>query len=118
MLAVGRQHARDPGQQAVDGGPVGAADPDPELVAPAVRHRPVGDHGAPVEDHHPVADGLGLGQEVGTEQHRRMAADVAHHLAELHHLGRVEAAGRLVEEDDVGLVDDGGGEPDALALAF
>ena len=46
------------------------------------------------------------------------AAELANQLAGLDALLRVEAGGRLVEDEDVGVVDDGLGEPDALPIAL
>ena len=65
------------------------------------------DHLAVLDEHDPVAGDLDLAEQVRVEKHRRAAGalrpeDVAHHAA----ADRIEPGRRLVEEDEVGLVDD------------
>ena len=72
---------------------------------------------APGDDDHPAADRLDLGHDVGREQDRVPVAQLADQGADLADLDRVEAGGRLVEDQDVGVVDHRLGQPDPLAKA-
>src|SRR5262249_53270344 len=61
---------------------------------------------------------LDFGKDVGAENNGVVARELAKQLADFDDLLRVEAAGRLVEDEDVGVVDDRLGESDALPVAF
>ena len=52
------------------------------------------------------------------EQHGARAPQPAHQLADLDHLGRVEADRGLVQDEDGWVAAQGLGEPDALAVAL
>ncbi len=73
---------------------------------------------ASVEDEHPVTDGLHLLQNVGGEDHRFRRSELAHEPANLEDLVRIQSAGRLVEDENIGVVDDGLREAGALPIAF
>ena len=66
-----------------------------------------------------VVDGLGhLGQQVRRHQHRAaLAGEIAHEVAQPGDALRVEAVGRLVEDEDVGVADERGGQLQPLAHA-
>ena len=70
-----------------------------------------------VDDGDPVAQGLGLLHVVGGHDHRLAAlADVAYDVPHGQTRLRVECGGQLVEEEQLGVVDEGQGDEDALAL--
>ena len=92
------------------------------VCPPTTRLRPsrgvVGDHPAVVDDGDLVGQGVGLLQVLRGQQHGRAvrdqaADDVPHVLA----LGRVEAGGRLVQEDHLGAADQARGQVEAAAHA-
>ena len=66
-----------------------------------------------------VVDGLcHLGQQVGRDEHRAaLAGEVAHEVAQPGDALGIEPVGRLVEDEDVGVPDEGGGQLQALAHA-
>ena len=66
-----------------------------------------GDDPAPVDDHDPVAEGVGLVEVVGGQEHRRPAlrAQPGDVVPEVGPRLRVQAGGRLVEEDQRRVVD-------------
>ena len=70
------------------------------------------------DDDHPAADGLDLRHDVRREQDRVPVAQLADQGADLADLDRVEAGRRLVEDQDVGVVDHRLGQADALAVAL
>jgi hypothetical protein len=55
---------------------------------------------------------------VGAEDDGVVAGEVLEQVADLDDLGGVEAAGRLIEDQDIGIVDDGLSDADALAVAL
>ena len=70
------------------------------------------------DDHHPVGDGLDLGQQVRGEQHGAAAVgEVAQHAPHPAHAFRIEAVGGLVEDQDLGVAEQCVGEAQALAHA-
>ena len=66
----------------------------------------LGDDPAAVEDQHAAAEQLDLGQDVGREQQGVLAAELADQLADGHDLLRIEADGRLVEDQHLRVVED------------
>ena len=70
------------------------------------------------QDHHPVACRLDLRQDVRGEDHGLGLPHAADELAHLDDLVRVEPGRGLVQDQDLGIVEDRGGEPDALAVAL
>ena len=72
----------------------------------------------PVDDEHPAASHFDFGQDVGREQDGVAFAEVFDQLADLPDLVRVEADGRFVEDEQVGVVQEGIGQAHALAVAF
>src|SRR3989449_10582325 len=81
-------------------------------------HGTVGHDLAAADDQEARAALLHLRQHVGREQHRAVAPQGADELADLHPLVRVEALRRLVEDQQVGPVEDRLRQPDALAVAL
>ncbi len=83
------------------------------------RDIPFGDEPA-VGEHRDVIGGLlDLAQHVGAEEHRlARVARLAHHGEELALDERVEAAGRLVEHEELGPVHEGLHEPELLLVAL
>ena len=76
---------------------------------------PRGDRPAVVEDHDPVAHPLDLGQQVRVEDHRRAAvARGADDRPDVHPPDRVERRGRLVEQDQLRVAEQGDAEPEPL----
>ncbi len=58
-----------------------------------------GDQLPAIEDNHTVADLFGLAQDMGAEQNGVIVRQSAHVLAHLDHLLRIDANGRLVEDN-------------------
>ncbi len=73
----------------------------------------------PERDDDRVVDGLGhLREQVGGDEHgAALAGQVTHEVAQPGDPLRVEPVGRLVEDEDVGIADEGGGQLQALAHA-
>ena len=78
---------------------------------------PLGDDLAALDDQQAVAGLADLGEDVAGEQDRVLAAQRADGGAHLDDLHRVEAAGRLVEDQQLRLVHQRLGDADALAVA-
>jgi hypothetical protein len=77
--------------------------------------RGLGDDAAVRDDSHPVADLLHLGHEVaGEDDGAALAAQLDHEGAHVAHAGRVEPVGRLVEDHQLGVLEQGGGDAEAL----
>ena len=74
---------------------------------------------AALDDHDAVADPLDLLEMVGRHDdvHPELGADATDEVEHLRPLHRVEPVGRLVEEDDLGVVRDRGGKLHALPLS-
>ena len=73
---------------------------------------------AAADDHHPVGDGVDLGEQVRGEQHRAAAiGEVAQQLAHPAHPLRVEAVGGLVEDQHLGVAEQRVREAEPLAHA-
>lgn len=82
-----------------------------------VRHRVQGDEAPVVDDADPVAQRLRLLHVVGRHEHGGAAvADGADHVPHGQARLRVEGGGQLVEEEQLGIMDQGQGDEDALAL--
>ena len=72
-----------------------------------------------MHDGHPIDTLLDLGQRVRGHQHRRAArAQAVDGVEHLHARGRIEPAGRLIEQQQPGLADQCLGDAQALAHAF
>ena len=81
------------------------------------RDRIEGDEAPVVDDGDPVAQGLGLLHVVGGQDHRLTAlADVTHDVPHGQARLRVEGGGQLVEEEQLGIMNQGQGDEDTLAL--
>jgi hypothetical protein len=112
---LGRLLAADPPQHLQGPGPVPlghghlqhrAAHPVLELVGGAFADQP-----AVVDDGDPVGQPVGLLQVLGGEQHRGAALDqVADQPPEVAAAGRVQAGGRLVQQQHPGTAGQGGGQ--------
>ncbi len=112
---VGRQ-AGTP-QRRVQAGEIGGLDDraglGEQLGAGALRLDPTA-----ADDHHPVGDGLDLGQQMRGEQHGAAAVgEAAQQPAHPAHALRIETVGGLVENQDLGVAEQGVGEAEALAHA-
>ena len=70
------------------------------------------------DDDDALAGLLHLAEDVGAEDDGVVAGEGLEQLADFDDLLGVEAAGGLVEDQDIGVVDDGLGDADALAVAF
>src|SRR6185312_4348420 len=79
---------------------------------------PRGDDLAVVKDEDAGGARLGLAEDVGREEDRVVAPEVADEAADLADLVGVEPGGGLVEEEDRRAADEGVGEGDALAVAL
>ena len=77
--------------------------------------RTLGHEPAPVEDRDSVADPLDVRQDVGREHDGRLAAKAGDQLEEVTPALRIERADRLVEEHDRRSMEQGLGDPEALA---
>ena len=100
-------------------GPFVDLDHEPLRPPAKVGERPGVDDLPALDDHDRIADPLDLLEVVRRDDDmdaelRADAADQREHLCPLH---RVEPVGRLVEEDELGVVGDRGGELDPLPLA-
>jgi hypothetical protein len=114
-------HARKPRGHRVDVlGPGGDLQLDRQRRLPAQRgERVVGDHEALRQDHDPVGARLHLGQRVAGKQDRgALGGKLVEHGVEVAPRDRVEARGRLVEDQKLRLADQRLGKPDALAHAL
>ena len=78
----------------------------------------IGDHLALVDDDDALAGLRDLGQDVRAQDDRVIAGELLDQLARFDDLLRVEAGGRLVEDEDVRVVNQRLGEADALAVAL
>ncbi len=93
--------------------------PRPPLRArPQLRRRAFGDQLAAIDDHHPLAQELDLGQDVGRQQQGALTAEVADQIANRDDLTRVETHGRLIEDQHLRAVEDCRREANTLAVAF
>ena len=102
-----RRHARDSEERGPHLGSGGAAHLDPQPVGGGARPgRPVEDDAALVDHHDPVADRLGLGQEVGGEDDRRLLLEIGQQRPQPDHLAGVEPFRRFVEQQDARLRQD------------
>ena len=107
-------------QRRAERGHAGAADPDPRagVAGHEVGHRGVGDQPALSDDDQVVGHQRHLGQQVAGDEHAPpLPGQVGQELADpLDALG-VEAVGRLVEDQGVGVAEEGGGEAQPLPHA-
>ena len=73
-----------------------------------------------IHDRDVVAHLLDLVEEVGRDEHRPAFAldERSHQLTELDHSGRVETVRRLVEDEQLGLVEKSPGDTEPLAHAL
>ena len=92
--------------------------PSPNVRAQLV-DRADADEAAGREDADPVADRLDLVEEVAREQDREAALvdEPPQQLEDLDHAERVDRGGRLVEDEQVGRLDEGVGDAEPLAHA-
>ena len=75
-------------------------------------------HSATIDDRHRVTGPLDLVEEVGGEHDRPPFGDERQdHLPDVLHAGRVEPVHRLVEDQQLGIADQTGGDAEALAHA-
>ncbi len=80
--------------------------------------RPLADDVAPVHDGHGVAGALDLVEEVRRQHHgAALGHERQDHVAHLVHAGGVEPVHGLVEDQELGVPDQAGGHPEALAHA-
>ena len=125
-LAVdpGREHGIEPGED--PGAPAASPLPSsanstmwsPPRRAISSRGEPMRDDLAVVDDRHAVAEPLGLVHVVGRQQDGPAAvAQITDHVPELAPRLRVQASGRLVEEEQLGVADQGDGDGQPLLLA-
>src|ERR1700730_205165 len=96
----------------------GHADPA-RLATEQVVQGAAGDHPAVVDHGHAVADHLDLGQQVRVQENGAAPlAEVVEDLTDVVPPDRVEGAGRLVEEDQVGRTQQSDAQPEALLHAL
>src|SRR5450432_1052841 len=88
------------------------------LALAQVLRRAVGDELAAADDDDAAAGGLHLGEDVRREDDGLLAPDLLDERADLDDLVGVEAARRLVEDEDVRVVEHGLREAEALAVAL
>ncbi len=113
-------HGAQDRDRVLDGAARAHADGDATRAGQPLRQLLLGagaDEGAVAEHEHAVAVLADLGQDVARDQHRVLGLQIAHELAHLDDLHRVEAARGLVEDEELGLVHDRLRQPDALAVA-
>ena len=99
-------------------GGVGGADTHDRAIAEEFRQGGVGDQSAAGQDDD-VVDGLGdLGQQMAGDEHGASRRGVgAQEVAQPVDAFGVEAVGGLVQDEDVGVAEEGGGEPEPLPHA-
>ncbi len=78
----------------------------------------VGHHVAAVDDDHPVADGLHLLHDMGAEHHGLRPADVLDQRPHIGELVGVQAAGGLIEDQHLRVMDQGLRQAHPLAVAL
>ena len=72
---------------------------------------------APTGEHEDAVAGLGdLGEDVGGDEHGAVALEADDQIAHLADLARIQARDRLIEDDELGLVDDRLGDADPFAV--
>lgn len=69
-------------------------------------------------DEDAVTEGFDFGEDMGGEEDGAVFSEAANELADFDDLGGVEADGWFIEDEEFGLVEDGLGEANALAVAF
>ena len=105
-------------QRGEPGGEVGHPDAEGRLVAALedVVDGPRGHAPTPGEDGDPVAGVLDLGEEVAGHEHRpSLVAERAQELADLLDARRIEAVGGLVQDQELGILEQRLGQPEPLA---
>jgi hypothetical protein len=70
------------------------------------------------DDDDALAGLLDFGEDVGAENDGVVAGEMLQQFADLDDLLGVETGSGFVEDEDIGIVDDGLGQSDALAVAF
>ena len=91
---------------------------DRVVLGPQLADRALHHDAAPVDDHGARAHLLHLVQQVRAQEHRGAGrAQLADELAHVLHAARVEAAGGLVEHDELGAVQQRLGDAEALLHA-
>jgi hypothetical protein len=90
---------------------------DPVGLAQQLAHLALGDDLSLVEDQHPVADLLDLVEQVAGEENGPafLVCQMADKDAHLLHAGRVEPVGRFVQDEQLGIAEQGGGQAQPLA---
>ncbi len=71
-----------------------------------------------IDNQHLLAGGFNFRQDVGAEDDGVVAREGLDQVAGIDGLLRIETGGRLVEDQNIGVMDDGLGEPYALAVTF
>ncbi len=84
-----------------------------QVFQPVEGHQP-----ALVDDQHLVADRLDLREDVGADDHGVVLPQVLDQRPHFDDLGRVQAHGRLVQDDDLRVADQGLGDAHPLAVAL
>ena len=92
------------------------ADPEPG-AAPGTGEVVDGEQPPVEQDRDPIGDAFDLGKDVRGDKDRAVAGQGPQQAAQLDDLARVEAVGRLVEHQQLGLVQHGLGDRDALPVA-
>ena len=110
LNSVDQLFARRPG---FDQDTVAALQPAGEVLG-----RILGGHLAVVDDHHPAAGHADLRQDVRGQDDGMLAGQAFDELARLVDLLRVETHGGLVQDEHVGVVDEGLSYADALLIAL
>jgi hypothetical protein len=87
-------------------------------AATQVVHGGLGDDAAVGDHGHAVADLLDLGHEVaGQDDGAALASELDHQRTHVAHAGRVEPVGRLVEHDQLGILEQRGRDAESLLHA-
>lgn len=85
---------------------------------PDLLERIVGHHMSLMDDDHPLADRFHLGEDMGGEEDGLILSLLTNDLPDLEDLVRVETGGGFVEDQHVGVVEEGGGQTHALFVSF
>src|SRR5579875_327892 len=114
----GRDLDREAAQRAAQRVIVGGAHAGHGLLADELVARALGDDRAVGDDHEPVGDRLDLVEQVGGEQHGApTAGEVTQQSAHPAHPLGIQAVGRLVEDQQLRVAEQGVGDPQPLAHA-
>jgi hypothetical protein len=87
-------------------------------LAGEVCRRVGGDNLPPVDDEDPLADLTDFGKDVTAQNDRALPGELFDECPDFHDLGRIETDGRLIENKNWRIIDEGLGDAEPLAIPF